>query len=109
MYGYAVGATGVLAGRGPGSRSSGSVGNCWEIVGEMTEGPAVPGLLVGTDGNSGKRRDAPSSISSMEGNVWLNSEKVKCDKWGEDAVDDDGEGGPNEEGDTKEWLDEPVA
>ena len=76
---FTVGETGVLAGRGPGSRLRGGEGKrC------MTDGDAggmftvavTPGLLVGTDGNEGSIALIPSSSSSMEGKAWLNSDSV---------------------------------
>jgi hypothetical protein len=40
----------------------------------------------------------------MEGNVWENSTGVTKDVGGDEDVEDVGDGGPNAEGDTKEWA-----
>lgn len=39
----------------------------------------------------------------MEGNVWENSTGVRKEVRGDEDVEDVGDGGPNAEGDTKEW------
>ena len=46
-------------------------------------------------------RASISSISSIEGNVWLKSCKLRTDMRGEDDVDEDGDGGPRLEVGTK--------
>lgn len=69
-----VGEIGVLAGRGPGSRSRGREGKRWITDGETGGRSAdVPGLFVGTDGNRGSVGIASSS-SSIEGNACVNSD-----------------------------------
>lgn len=39
----------------------------------------------------------------MEGNAWENSTGVRKEVRGDEDVEDVGDGGPNAEGDTKEW------
>ena len=92
----------MLAERGPGSRSRRKLGKYCNTEGNTAEGLDIPGLLVGTDGSSGKRMEASLSSSTIEGKGRLNSDKVKWERYSEDAVDEDGDGGPNDKGDIKE-------
>ena len=112
---------GVLAGRGPGSRSSGKDGKRREIDGGDGNGrgalmdepkDTAPGSVEGTDGNS-KSAAAPPwptspSNSSILGNTLENSEMLRLCTCGDDEADEVGDGGPNEDGDTNEWTDESV-
>lgn len=106
---------GVLAGRGPGSRSSGKDGKREAIEGGDGNGrgalmdrpeDTAPGSVEGTVGNS-KSAAAPlrptsPSNSSMVGNTFENSEMLRLCSCGDDEADEVGDGGPNEDGDTNE-------
>lgn len=91
---------GVLEGRGPGS--IGRAGNCFENVdtGELlsktwSEYLLEPVMRVFKGGADGSFAPSISSISSIDGKLWLKSVRLKReDMRGEDEVDDVGEGGP---------------
>lgn len=42
----------------------------------------------------------------MDGNVWLNSDSDKWPRRGDDVVEEVGDGGPREEGATKECVED---
>ena len=102
-----VGGMGVLDGRGPismgrtgkglGCTNGGAPLRRSDVDGLLEREPLllVPVVLEGI------LRASISSISSIEGNVWLKSCKLRTDMRGEDDVDEDGDGGPRLEVGTK--------
>lgn len=91
-----VGGIGVLEGR-----SGGTVKFRKDANGSFRDGMLGP-TPVGTDG---RVKGGDSSSSSMEGKLFRNSDRLMFEACGEDGGDDDGDGGPKVDGDTKLWGD----
>ena len=68
----------------------------------------LPGLYVGTEGRLAMDELIPSSSSSIDGKVELNSESESWPNRGESFSGCGDEGPPREDEAMMEWIDEPV-
>lgn len=120
---FIIGVTGVLDGLSIGfvklrmtcGKGVGDLSGDGDLCGEPTLKPVETGdkplrpslddlleLLLMPVGTEGSWNAGVSSNSSIGGKVWVNSERLYCDDSGEDDGVEEGDGGPNDEGDTKE-------
>ena len=103
-----VGVTGVLDGR-----SMGTVKLLNEVRGDADDSPVqesfatdlLDSLLLGPVGTEGGLKPGSSSSSSIDGNACVKPERSKLFSCGDDEGDEDGDGGPKVEGETRVWGD----